>query len=77
MVSNVPAHTLIHGFQPVYALWLFAASLAWFALAVFVFQPGAEALRQRELVTMACLHAPSAPGHPGNLKFGHSREFGV
>jgi ABC-2 type transport system permease protein len=40
VVSNVPAHALIHGFQPIYALWLFAASLAWFALAVFVFNQG-------------------------------------
>ena len=40
VVSNVPAHALIHGFQPAYALWLFAASLAWFALAVFVFNQG-------------------------------------
>ncbi len=40
VVSNVPANTLIHGFHFVYALWLGAASAAWFALAVFVFNRG-------------------------------------
>jgi len=40
IVSNVPANTLIHGFRPAYALWLGAASVAWFALAVFVFNRG-------------------------------------
>jgi ABC-2 type transport system permease protein len=36
----VPARTLIHGFQPLYAVWLVAASVAWFAVAVFVFNRG-------------------------------------
>ncbi len=40
VVSNVPARTLIHGFQPGHALWLAAASLVWFAIAVFVFHRG-------------------------------------
>jgi ABC-2 type transport system permease protein len=40
VVSNVPARSLIHGFQPAYACWLFAAGLGWFALAVFVFHQG-------------------------------------
>ncbi len=40
VVSNVPAQTLIHGFQPRYALWLAALSLAWFALAALVFHRG-------------------------------------
>ncbi|HSY53008.1 MAG TPA: ABC-2 family transporter protein [Opitutaceae bacterium] len=40
VVSNVPAHTLLHGFQPAYALWLMAAAVAWFAVAVFVFTHG-------------------------------------
>ncbi|HUJ42681.1 MAG TPA: ABC-2 family transporter protein [Opitutaceae bacterium] len=40
VVSNVPARTLIHGFQIRYGLWLFAVSAAWFALAVFVFRRG-------------------------------------
>jgi ABC-2 type transport system permease protein len=40
IVSNVPARTLIHGFQPLYAVWLVAASVAWFAVAVFVFNRG-------------------------------------
>ena len=40
IVSNVPATTLIRGFRPAYAAWLAAASLAWFALAVFVFNRG-------------------------------------
>jgi len=40
VVSNVPARTLIHGFQPLYAVWLAAASLGWFAIAVWVFHRG-------------------------------------
>ena len=40
VVSNVPANSLIHGFRPAYALWLAAASVAWFTLAVFVFNRG-------------------------------------
>ncbi|HTX66506.1 MAG TPA: ABC-2 family transporter protein, partial [Opitutaceae bacterium] len=40
VVSNVPARTLIHGFQPAYAAWLCAASLGWFAFAVWVFHRG-------------------------------------
>lgn len=40
VVSNVPANTLLHSFQPVDALWLAAAAAAWFAAAVFVFSRG-------------------------------------
>lgn len=40
VVSNVPARTLIHGFEPRYAIWLVAASAAWFTLAVFAFNQG-------------------------------------
>lgn len=40
VVSNVPAHTLLHGFQPAHALWLAAAAAAWFVVAVFVFSRG-------------------------------------
>lgn len=40
IVSNVPAQTLLHGFQPVYALWLLAATAFWFGLATFVFNRG-------------------------------------
>ncbi|MFI5335994.1 MAG: ABC transporter permease [Opitutales bacterium] len=40
IVSNIPASTLLHGFQPVYALWLFAATAAWFGVAVVVFHRG-------------------------------------
>ena len=40
LVSNVPANTLIHGFQWQWALWLFAISVAWFGLAVVVFFRG-------------------------------------
>lgn len=40
VVSNVPADTLIHGFHPAHTFWLCAASVAWFALAVFVFHRG-------------------------------------
>jgi ABC-2 type transport system permease protein len=36
----VPANTLIHGFRPAHVLWLGAASIAWFSLAVFVFNRG-------------------------------------
>jgi len=40
IVSNAPASTLLHGFQPTYAAWLFAVALAWLAVAIFVFQRG-------------------------------------
>jgi ABC-2 type transport system permease protein len=40
VVSNIPASTLLHGFQPVYALWLVAVTAAWFAVAVLVFTRG-------------------------------------
>mgnify|MGYP001552315609 CR=1 FL=1 len=40
VVSNAPARTLLHGFQPVYALWLGGVTVAWFALALFVFSRG-------------------------------------
>ncbi|HZP58692.1 MAG TPA: ABC-2 family transporter protein, partial [Opitutaceae bacterium] len=40
VVSNVPASALLHGFKPVYALWLAAVALAWLGLAVLVFSRG-------------------------------------
>ena len=40
VVSNAPARTLLHGFQPVWALGLLAAALLWFGAAVFVFHRG-------------------------------------
>ncbi len=40
VVSNVPARLLLHGFNPWWALWLFAAAAVWFALAVWVFHRG-------------------------------------
>ena len=40
VVSNAPAHTLLHGFQPVWALALLAAALLWLGAAVFVFHRG-------------------------------------
>jgi ABC-2 type transport system permease protein len=40
VVSNVPARALIHGFEPVHALWLLAATLAWLGLGIFVFNRG-------------------------------------
>ena len=40
IVSNVPAHTLLHGFDLMSALWLLAATIAWFSLACFVFHRG-------------------------------------
>lgn len=38
--SNVPAAALIHGFQPLYALWLAAAAAVWLGAAVWVFNRG-------------------------------------
>ncbi len=40
VVSNAPAQTLLHGFQPVWALALLAAALLWLGAAVFVFHRG-------------------------------------
>ena len=40
VVSNGPARTLLHGIEPIWVLWLFAAAAGWFALAVFVFNRG-------------------------------------
>jgi viologen exporter family transport system permease protein len=40
IVSNVPARTLIHGFEPLSALWLAGVSVIWFSLAAFVFKRG-------------------------------------
>jgi ABC-2 type transport system permease protein len=40
VVSNAPAKTLIHSFQPVWALALLAATLLWLGAAVFVFHRG-------------------------------------
>jgi viologen exporter family transport system permease protein len=40
VVSNAPARTLLHGFQPLWALWLFATAAVWLALALFVFNRG-------------------------------------
>jgi ABC-2 type transport system permease protein len=40
VVSNVPARTLLHGFDPRWALWLVGAAALWFGLAVLVFYRG-------------------------------------
>ncbi len=40
IVSNIPAHTLLHGFDAGHALWLLGATVAWFALACTVFNRG-------------------------------------
>jgi ABC-2 type transport system permease protein len=40
VVSNAPAETLLHGFQPRWALAIFAASLLWLGAAVIVFHRG-------------------------------------
>ncbi|MCS6244858.1 MAG: ABC-2 family transporter protein [Opitutus sp.] len=40
VVSNVPANTLIHGFEPLNTLWLLAVTIAWMGLAVWVFNRG-------------------------------------
>jgi ABC-2 type transport system permease protein len=40
VVSNAPAQTLLHGFQPVWALALLAAALLWLGAAILVFHLG-------------------------------------
>ena len=40
VVSNVPARTLLNGFQPKWVLWLLIVAALWFALAVAVFNRG-------------------------------------
>src|ERR1035438_5573038 len=40
VVSNAPARTLLHGFQPLWALWLAGVAALWFFIAVFVFNRG-------------------------------------
>ena len=40
VVSNAPARELLHGFQASWAAGLCAATLGWFALAVFIFRRG-------------------------------------
>lgn len=40
VVSNVPANALIHGFNPLNALWLLGVTLLWVAFAVWVFNRG-------------------------------------
>jgi ABC-2 type transport system permease protein len=40
VVSNVPASTLIHGFNPTNALWLVAVTVFWLTFSVFVFNRG-------------------------------------
>jgi ABC-2 type transport system permease protein len=40
VVTNAPAETFLHGFQPWWALALIAATLGWFTTAVFVFNRG-------------------------------------
>ncbi|HWA85268.1 MAG TPA: ABC-2 family transporter protein [Opitutus sp.] len=40
VVSNVPAQTLLHGFNPVWEFWLFAAAAVWFTAAIVVFHRG-------------------------------------
>jgi ABC-2 type transport system permease protein len=42
VTTFVPARLLIHGFQPVYLLWLGGVALAWLALAIFVFNRGLQ-----------------------------------
>lgn len=39
-VSNVPAQTLLRGFNPWWSLWLVGLAAAWFAVAVVVFHRG-------------------------------------
>jgi ABC-2 type transport system permease protein len=40
VTSNAPARTILHGFRPAWAAWLYALAVGWFALAVFVFNRG-------------------------------------
>jgi ABC-2 type transport system permease protein len=40
VVSNAPARTLLHGFQPLWALWILGVAALWFLLAVAVFNRG-------------------------------------
>jgi ABC-2 type transport system permease protein len=40
IVTTTPVRTLLHGFEPGFALWLVAVTAGWFALAVFVFNRG-------------------------------------
>lgn len=40
VVSNVPAHTLLHGFDLGLTAWVVGMAVAWFSLAVFVFHRG-------------------------------------
>ncbi len=40
VVSNAPARSILHGFEPLWALGLCAATAAWLAMAVVVFRKG-------------------------------------
>lgn len=40
VISNGPARTLLHGFQPRWTLWLLAAAVLWVAAAIAVFNAG-------------------------------------
>jgi ABC-2 type transport system permease protein len=40
VVSNAPANTLLRGFDLKWALWLIAAAVGWFTIAVIVFHRG-------------------------------------
>lgn len=40
VVSNVPARTLLHGFELAHFVWLAGATVVWFALGVIIFNRG-------------------------------------
>jgi len=40
VVSNIPARTLLDGFNPMLGLWMLVVTAAWFGLATFVFHRG-------------------------------------
>jgi len=40
VVSNGPARTLLHGFEPSWTLWLLLAAAGWFGVALLVFNRG-------------------------------------
>jgi ABC-2 type transport system permease protein len=40
VVTNVPARTLLHGFEPLQSLWLVGAAAVWLTVAITVFNRG-------------------------------------
>jgi ABC-2 type transport system permease protein len=40
VVSNTPARTLLHGFQPLWSLWILVVAVVWLLFAVLIFNRG-------------------------------------